>query len=226
MKYKNIEKAKFISRPNRFIAHVEIDGQTEIAHVKNTGRCKELLTDGATVYVQKSDNPLRKTKYALITVEKNKMLINMDSQAPNKVFDEWVRQGNFISNISLIKPECKYGNSRFDFYIEADKRKIFAEIKGVTLEENGVVMFPDAPTERGVKHIKELCECVNNGYEGYIFFIIQMEKCNYFTPNKVTHPEFAEALKFASKCGVNIKALNCRVAFDELKILNEVEVRL
>ena len=226
MKYKNIEKAKFISRPNRFIAHVEIDGKTEIAHVKNTGRCKELLKEGATVYVQKSDNPLRKTKYDLITVEKNKMLINMDSQAPNKVFGEWVKQGNFTPNISLIKPECKYGNSRFDFYIEADERKIFAEIKGVTLEENGVVMFPDAPTERGVKHIRELCECVNNGYEGYIIFIIQMEKCKYFTPNKVTHPEFAEALKFASKCGVNIKALNCRVAFDELKILNEVEVRL
>ena len=226
MKYKNIIKAKFISRPNRFIAHIEIDGKTEIAHVKNTGRCKELLKEGATVYVQKSDNPLRKTKYDLITVEKNKMLINMDSQAPNKVFGEWVKQGNFTPNISLIKPECKYGNSRFDFYIEADERKIFAEIKGVTLEENGVVMFPDAPTERGVKHIRELCECVNNGYEGYIFFIIQMEKCKYFTPNKVTHPEFAEALKFASKCGVNIKALNCRVASDELKILNDVEVRL
>ena len=226
MKYKNIIKAKFILRPNRFIAHVEIKGQTEIAHVKNTGRCKELLKEGATVYVQKSDNPLRKTKYDLITVEKNKMLINMDSQAPNKVFDEWVKQGNFISNISLIKPECKYGNSRFDFYIEADERKLFVEIKGVTLEDNGVVMFPDAPTERGVKHIRELCECVSKGYEGYIFFIIQMEKCNYFTPNKVTHPEFAEALKFASKCGVNIKALNCTVTFDELKILNEVEVRL
>lgn len=226
MKYKNIVKAKFISRPNRFIAYVEIDGQTEIAHVKNTGRCKELLKEGATVYVQKSDNPLRKTKYDLITVEKNKMLINMDSQAPNKVFGEWVKLGNFTSNISLIKPECKYGNSRFDFYIEADERKIFAEIKGVTLEENGVVMFPDAPTERGVKHIRELCECVSKGYEGYIFFIIQMEKCNYFTPNKVTHPEFAEALKFASKCGVNIKALNCTVTSDELKILNEVEVRL
>ena len=226
MKYKNIIKAKFISRPNRFIAHVEIDGKTEIAHVKNTGRCKELLKEGATVYVQKSDNPLRKTKYDLITVEKNKMLINMDSQAPNKVFGEWVKQGNLTSNISLIKPECKYGNSRFDFYIETDERKLFVEIKGVTLEENGVVLFPDAPTERGVKHIRELCECVSKGYEGYIFFIIQMEKCNYFTPNKLTHSEFAEALKFASKCGVNIKALNCTVTSDELKILNEVEVRL
>lgn len=226
MKYENIIKAKFISRPNRFIAEVEIDGNIEIAHVKNTGRCKELLIEGVTVYVQKSDNPLRKTKYDLITVEKNGMLINMDSQAPNKVFGEWVQHGCFMSDVDLIKPECKYGNSRFDFYIEAGDRKIFAEIKGVTLEENGVVMFPDAPTERGVKHIRELCECIKNGYEGYIFFIVQMEQYKYFMPNKVTHPEFAESLKIASKSGVNIKALNCTVTQDELKILNEVEIKL
>ena len=226
MKYENIIKAKFISRPDRFIAEVEIDGNIETAHVKNTGRCKELLIKGVTVYVQKSDNPLRKTKYDLISVVKNGMLINMDSQAPNKVFGEWVREGNFIPNVDIVKSECKYGNSRFDFYIEAGERKIFAEIKGVTLEENGVVMFPDAPTERGVKHIKELCECVKNGYEGYIFFIIQMEQCKYFTPNKATHPEFAEALKIASERGVNIKALNCKVTKDELKTLNEVEIKL
>lgn len=226
MKYENIIKARFISRPNRFIAEVEIDGNIEIAHVKNTGRCKELLTEGATVYVQKSDNPARKTKYDLITVVKNGMLINMDSQAPNKVFGEWVSQGNFAADVDLIKPECKYGNSRFDFYIEAGGRKIFAEIKGVTLEEEGIVMFPDAPTERGIKHIKELCECVKNGYEGYIFFIIQMEQCKYFTPNKATHIEFAEALKKASECGVNIKAMNCNVTKDELIILKEVEIKL
>ena len=226
MKYENIIKARFISRPNRFIAEVEIDGNIEIAHVKNTGRCKELLTEGTTVYVQKSDNPARKTKYDLITIVKNGMLINMDSQAPNKVFGEWVSQGNFAADVDLIKPECKYGNSRFDFYIEAGGRKIFAEIKGVTLEEEGIVMFPDAPTERGVKHIKELCECVKNGYEGYIFFIIQMEQCKYFTPNKATHPEFAEELKKASECGVNIKAMNCNVTEDELKILKEVEIKL
>ena len=226
MKYENIIKARFISRPNRFIAEVEIDGNIEIAHVKNTGRCKELLTEGTTVYVQKSDNPARKTKYDLITVVKNGMLINMDSQAPNKVFGEWVSQGNFAADVDLIKPECKYGNSRFDFYIEAGGRKIFAEIKGVTLEEEGIVMFPDAPTERGVKHIKELCECVKNGYEGYIFFIIQMEQCKYFTPNKATHPEFAEALIKASECGVNIKAMNCNVTKDELIILKEVEIKL
>ena len=174
MKYENIIKARFISRPNRFIAEVEIDENIEIAHVKNTGRCKELLTEGTTVYVQKSDNQARKTKYDLITVVKNGMLINMDSQAPNKVFGEWVSQGNFAADVDLIKPECKYGKSRFDFYIEAGDRKIFAEIKGVTLEEEGIAMFPDAPTERGIKHIKELCECVKNGYEGYIFFIIQI----------------------------------------------------
>ena len=226
MKYENIIKAKFISRPNRFIAEVEIDGNTEIAHVKNTGRCKELLMEGTTIYVQKSDNPARKTKYDLITVVKNGMLINMDSQAPNKVFGEWVSQGNFAADVDLIKPECKYGNSRFDFYIEAGGRKIFAEIKGVTLEEEGIVMFPDAPTERGIKHIKELCECVKNGYEGYIFFIIQMEQCKYFTPNKATHIEFAEALKKASECGVNIKAMNCNVTKDALIILKEVEIKL
>ena len=226
MKYENIIKARFLSRPNRFIAEVEIDGNIEIAHVKNTGRCKELLTEGTTVYVQKSDNPARKTKYDLITVVKNGMLINMDSQAPNKVFGEWVSQGNFAADVDLIKPECKYGNSRFDFYIEAGGRKIFAEIKGVTLEEEGIVMFPDAPTERGIKHIKELCECVKNGYEGYIFFIIQMEQCKYFTTNKATHIEFAEALKKASECGVNIKAMNCNVTKDELRILKEVEIKL
>ncbi len=225
MKNENIIKAKFISRPNRFIAEVDIDGNIEIAHVKNTGRCKELLIVGVTVYVQKSNNPLRKTKYDLISVVKNGMLINMDSQAPNKVFCEWVQQGNFLSAVELIKPECKYGNSRFDFYIECNGKKIFAEIKGVTLEENGVVMFPDAPTKRGVKHIKELCECVKNRYEGYIFFIIQMEQCKYFTPNKATHPEFAEMLKIASECGVKIRALNCVVTKEVLKIQNEVEVR-
>ena len=226
MIYNNIIAAKFISRPNRFIAEVEIDGKIEIAHVKNTGRCKELLINGATVYVQMSDNSSRKTNFDLISVVKNGLLINMDSQAPNKVFGEWVAGGNFIKDIDLIKPECKYGNSRFDYYIEGDGRKIFAEIKGVTLEENGVVMFPDAPTERGLKHIKELCKCVKSGYEAYIFFIIQMENCKFFMPNRVTHPEFADMLNFARKNGVNIRALNCLVNPDELKINKEIEIKL
>lgn len=226
MIYYNILPAVFISRPNRFIALVEIEGKREIVHVKNTGRCRELLTEGAKVYVQRSDNPNRKTKYDLISVFKGGELVNMDSQAPNIVFGEWVTGGGFINNLSLIKPECKYRNSRFDFYIEADKRKIFAEIKGVTLEENGIVMFPDAPTERGVKHIRELGECIGDGYEAYIFFIIQMNHCRFFTPNRITHPEFADALIEAEKKGVNIRALNCNVKPWELIIDGSVEVRL
>ena len=172
MKYENIKKAKFINRPNRFIAHIEIDGKEEVAHVKNTGRCKELLTEGATVYVSESDNPERKTRYDLVKVIKGDRLINMDSQAPNKIFHEWVKKGNLFKNITLIKPESKYKNSRFDFYIEADGKKIFVEVKGVTLEDKGVVRFPDAPTERGVKHINELISALEDGYEAYIAFVI------------------------------------------------------
>lgn len=226
MKYDKILPALFISRPNRFIAEIEVEGKCEICHVKNTGRCKELLTEGARIYVQRSDNPARKTKYDLISVYKGQELINMDSQAPNKIFEEWISEGNFLENISLIKPESKYKNSRFDFYMEADDRKIFAEIKGVTLEENGIVMFPDAPTQRGVKHLNELCECIEDGYEAYVFFIVQMHHCKFFTPNRRTHPEFADALIEARKKGVNIKALNCIVKPDELKIDRPVEIRL
>lgn len=226
MKYSNIQEARFISRPNRFIAEIEVGGKREVCHVKNTGRCKELLVPNAKIYVQYSDNPERKTKWDLISVRKENELINMDSQAPNKVFGEWVKNGNFISEISKIKPECRYKNSRFDFYIEAGDRKIFAEIKGVTLEENGIVMFPDAPTERGVKHIKELCECVKDGYEAYIFFIIQMKNCRFFTPNRATHSAFADALCEAEKSGVCINALNCIVTSDELTIDRPVEIRL
>lgn len=226
MKYNNILPAKFISRPNRFIAEIEIEGKTEICHVKNTGRCKELLTPNANIYVQYSDNPKRKTKYDLISVYKGAELINMDSQAPNRVFGEWVKNGNFLPNVSKIRPECKYKSSRFDFYIEAEKSKIFAEIKGVTLEENGVVMFPDAPTERGIKHIKELCECVKDGYDAYLFFIVQMKHCSFFTPNRATHSAFANALIEADRSGVNIKALNCTVTADELLIDKAVEIKL
>ena len=224
MKYANIKPAVFLSRPNRFIAHIEIDGKEEICHVKNTGRCRELLTDKAEIYVQRFDNPNRKTKFDLIAVRKNGNLINMDSQAPNKVFHEWVKEGNFADDITYIKPECKYKNSRFDFYIETVNRKIFAEIKGVTLEENGVVMFPDAPTERGVKHINELIECKKEGFESYIFFIIQMKNCKCFTPNRKTHPEFADALEKAKANGVNIVALNCNVSQNELKICENVKI--
>ena len=226
MKYKRIREGKFISRPNRFIANIEIDGKTEICHVKNTGRCKELLVPGVAVYVQETENPERKTKYDLISVYKGEQLINMDSQAPNKVFGEWAQNSGYFKNITLIKPECKYKNSRFDFYIEADGRKIFVEVKGVTLENDGVVSFPDAPTERGVKHIKELVEAVENGYDACIFFIIQMTDCRYFVPNKTTHPEFADALVSAGNSGVDIKALNCIVTPDTLEAFRFVETHL
>ena len=224
MMYKNTVTGKFLNRPNRFIANVEIDGKTEVCHVKNTGRCKELLVPDARVILEQSHNPDRKTKYDLVAVYKGDMLINMDSQAPNKVFGEWAVQSGFFGNVTKIKPECKYKNSRFDFYIEADDKKIFAEVKGVTLEEDGVVMFPDAPTERGIKHINELADAVKNGYEAYVFFIIQMEKCKFFTPNTKTHPEFADALKDAK--GVNIMALNCKVTEQTLVANEFVEIKL
>ena len=226
MKYENIVKGQFISRPNRFIAEVNIGGKKEVCHVKNTGRCKELLIPNCTVYLERSSNHERKTKYDLIAVQKGKMLVNIDSQAPNKVFGEWIENGEYLKDIIRIKPECKYKNSRFDFYIETKDRKIFAEIKGVTLEENGIVRFPDAPTERGVKHINELCDSVKSGYDAYIFFIVQMEECKYFTPNRNTHPEFADALITAQKCGVNVECLNCTVEPDKLNIKNFIDVRL
>ncbi len=226
MKYKNTVKGIFISRPNRFIAHVEIDGTEHICHVKNTGRCRELLIKGADVILEKSDNPNRRTEYDLIAVYKGDELINMDSQAPNKVMGEWIEKSGFFGNPTLIKPECTYKKSRFDFYIETESRKIFAEVKGVTLEENGVVMFPDAPTERGVKHLSELADAVENGYEAYVFFVVQMNDCKYFTPNRKTHPEFADTLKAVGEKGVNIIASVCQVSESSLSIDRFAEVRL
>jgi len=226
MIYKNIQKARFLNRPNRFIAHIDIDGKTEVCHVKNTGRCRELLTENATVFVQKSDNPNRKTKYDLISVLKGEKLINMDSQIPNKVFGEWAQNSGFFGEIKLLKAEKTFENSRFDFYIETDNEKIFVEIKGVTLEQDGVVMFPDAPTERGVKHINELCRCIDNGYKAYIFFIIQMDNVKYFTPNRKTHPQFADVLKAAAEKGVGVYALDCKVSENSIAADKFVEVRL
>ena len=172
MKYDNIHEGIFIMRPNRFVAEVEIDGQTEICHVKNTGRCKELLMRGARVYLNKSDNLNRTTKYDLVSVYKGERLINMDSQAPNKVFLEYLRYGRYIDGITQIQSEVKYGGSRFDFYVEAGRRRVFIEVKGVTLEEDGAAMFPDAPTLRGVKHLNELAGCVKDGYEAHVVFVI------------------------------------------------------
>lgn len=226
MQYKNIIEGKFISRPNRFIANVEISGKTEVCHVKNTGRCRELLIPGAVVYLEKSDNPNRKTKYDLISVYKGDRLINMDSQAPNKVFGEWLENGSLFKNVSLIRPETKYKNSRFDFYAEADGKRIFAEVKGVTLERDGVALFPDAPTERGIKHINELCECVIDGYEGYIVFVVQMSGVKHFAPNIETHKAFADALKNAEKCGVNILCLDCITERNSLRINEYVPVKI
>lgn len=226
MIYQNIKKGKFINRPNRFIAHVEIDNNIEVCHVKNTGRCKELLTDNAEVYVQEFDSPKRKTKFDLISVYKDKMLINMDSQVPNKVFHEWVKTSGFLEDITLIKPEYKYKNSRIDFYIETIDKKILIEVKGVTLEENGVAMFPDAPTLRGLKHINDLVGSIDEGYEAYVFFIIQMKEVKYFIPNYKTHKDFGEALKMAQTKGLNIYALDCNVTENSIKANEFVEVRL
>lgn len=226
MKYENIIKGKFIARPNRFIAHVEINGKIEVCHVKNTGRCKELLISGVTVFVQENDNPKRKTKFSLIGVIKDKRIINIDSQIPNKAVHEWILKGNLVKEITLIKPETTYNKSRFDFFIETKEKKIFIEVKGVTLEENNIVRFPDAPTERGVKHIKELCDCIKEGYEAYIIFVIQMKDVLYFEPNDDTHKEFGEALREAKTAGVNIIAVDCEVGEDSIKIADYVEVRV
>lgn len=226
MIYQNMKRGVFLSRPNRFIANVEVGGHEEVCHVKNTGRCKELLVPGATVFVQEADNSKRKTRFSVISVMKGKRLINMDSQAPNKVFYEWVLEGNFMDDIVFIKPEARYKNSRFDFYIETQTRKIFVEVKGVTLEGNGVAMFPDAPTERGVKHVNELCACTLDGYEAYIVFVIQMKGVKYFIPNMITHEEFGIALGNAAHKGVNVIALDCVVTENSLEISNRVPIHL
>lgn len=226
MKYNNILPGIFKSRPNRFIANIEVNEKVEVCHVKNTGRCKELLTPNAKVFVQESNNPNRKTKFSLISVIKGNRLINMDSQVPNKVVHEWILKGGLFQDVTLVKPESKYNNSRFDFYVEADNKKIFIEVKGATLEDKGVVRFPDAPTERGVKHIKELCDSLDEGYEAYVIFVIQMKDVLYFEPNSETHKEFADTLKEAKKRGVNVVAVDCKVTEDTIEIRDFVEVRL
>ncbi len=226
MQYKAITLGRFIDRPNRFIAHVDIDGRKQVVHVKNTGRCKELLIPGAVVYLEGSNDPKRKTEWDLVAVEKGTRLINMDSQAPNRVFCEWVQAGKFLPNVTLVRPETKYGDSRFDFYLEADGKRHFIEVKGVTLEDNGVVRFPDAPTQRGVKHLEELIRAHEQGYESWVCFVIQMSDVTVFEPNDVTHPAFGEALRRAEKAGVHILALECRVTPDSLEISRFVPVSL
>lgn len=226
MKYERIRKAVFRERPNRFIAYGEIDGNVETIHVKNTGRCAELLIPGATIYVQETDNPARKTKWDLIAVEKGDRLINMDSQIPNRVVQEWIEEGGLGNDVTLIRPETTYGNSRFDLYVEAGERKIFIEVKGVTLEGDGVCRFPDAPSDRAVKHMEELICAHREGYETYVFFVIQMEGVRYFTPNVDTHPAFADALRRAKAAGVKILAYDCSVTPDSIRVRNPVDVVL
>ena len=219
-----------MERPNRFIAYAELNGKKETIHVKNTGRCAELLRPGAAIYVQESDNPERKTKWDLIAVEKEtgsgKRLINMDSQIPNRVVQEWIEAGNLFSDVSLVRSETTYGNSRFDLYVEAGERRIFIEVKGVTLEEDGVCRFPDAPSDRAVKHLEELIRAKKEGYEAYVFFVIQMKGVSYFTPNTDTHPAFAEALRRAKESGVEILAYDCSVAPDSIVVSEPVDVVL
>jgi len=226
MRYKRIHKGIFINRPNRFIAHIEIDGKNEVCHVKNTGRCKELLIPGTVVYVEESDNISRKTKYDLIAVEKDKMLVNMDSQVVNQVVKDWLFAGGLYPKPRLIQPEYRYRDSRIDFYIEDDMRKALIEVKGVTLEEDGIAAFPDAPTLRGVKHIKHLVQAINDGFEAYILFVIQFKPVKYFVPNDKTHPEFGMALREAKEAGVNILAYDCLVTPDSIKIDETVDIQL
>ncbi len=231
MKYNNIVKATFISRPNRFIANVMVDGAPVTVHVKNTGRCRELLVPGAKVFLEKSDNPARKTLYDLVAVQKGNRLVNMDSQIPNAAAYEWISAGGFKKDVTLLKREVTFGNSRFDLYLEytdeaGKTRKAFVEVKGVTLEDDGVVRFPDAPTERGIKHIHELTECLKEDYEAYILFVIQMKDVKYFEPDREIHRDFADALREASERGVQVLAYDCEVTENSMEIRDPVEVRL
>lgn len=231
MKYGKVVAGKFITRPNRFIAYVDVDGKKETVHVKNTGRCKELLLPECKVYLQVSSNPARKTKYDLIAVEKMRdglspLLINMDSQAPNAVAEEWLKKGALFSSSAFIRREVTKNDSRFDFYVEDGERRAFIEVKGVTLEENGVALFPDAPTERGVKHIRGLMSCMDEGYEAYVLFVVQMKDVYVVRPNDVTHKNFGDALREAAKKGVKILALECDVTSDTLTADKPVKVEL
>ena len=225
MKYKNMVSGIFQARPNRFIAHVEIDGQLEVVHVKNTGRCRELLPAGAEVWCEVSDNPNRKTKFDLIAVRKGCRLINMDSQAPNKAAGEWLLAGG-LGEIQNLKAETFHEDSRFDFSFEKDGRKCFLEVKGVTLENDGICAFPDAPTERGAKHLKGLCKLAKEGYGAYVLFVIQMADVKYLHPNDVTDQNFGAALREAAANGVQVLAVDCHVTEDTMEIRNPVPVRL
>lgn len=223
MEYGTVIEGRFISRPNRFIAVVEVNGQDEICHVKNTGRCKELLIPGVRVVLEPSDKPSRKTKFDLIAVYKGDMLINIDSQAPNKVALEYLHK---LYPSAEIHPEFSIGQSRLDFLVQQDGEKLFVEVKGCTLEKDGGAYFPDAPTLRGVKHLRELITCVKQGHRAMVLFIIQMRPILFLSPNDETHPEFGSALRLASQSGVEIRAIDCIVETNALIAHEPVEIRL
>ena len=230
MQYKKIVEGRFVSRPNRFVAYVDIGGVETAVHVKNTGRCKELLTEGAVVYLEDSMNSERKLRYSLIAVRKGDLLVNMDSQAPNVVAKEWLTKGAKLcgmDTLDVVKGEQFFGKSRFDFYIkDINGREGYLEVKGVTLENDGVVSFPDAPTERGVKHINELIVAKESGYYAGILFVVQMERADFFTPNDITHSAFGDVLRLASSKGVEIIVKKCIVTPDILSIDGDVPVNL
>ena len=227
MQYAHVRPAVFQARPNRFVARVLLDGKEETVHVKNTGRCRELLVPGARVYLAEGDNPARKTRYDLVAVEKGELLVNLDSQAPNKVFAQWAQAGGFRPGLTLLRPETTWGNSRFDFYWEdAAGQRGFVEVKGVTLEEEGHVRFPDAPTLRGVKHLEELVRARAEGYEAAVCFVVQMEGIVDFAPNDATHPAFGAALRRAAAAGVTVLAMECAVTPGSLAIRRSIPVRL
>ena len=230
MVYRKILPGVFRARPNRFIAHVEVEGRLEVCHVKNTGRCRELLLPGVTVWLEESANPARKTQYDLIAVEKERkggpLLINMDAQAPNKVFGEWAAAGRFLPGLTALRPEFTWEDSRFDFRLEDHLGPCFVEVKGVTLEQDGLALFPDAPTERGVKHLRGLRRAVEQGYRAAVFFVVQMKGPRLFRPNDDTHPAFGQALREAAAAGVGVYAWDCAVTPESLTLDAPVEVAL
>lgn len=226
MQYEGISKATFLVRPNRFIAEVLLDDKVEICHVKNTGRMGELLFPGVTVYVQKAANPNRRTAYTLIAAEKGERVINIDSTAPNQIFREWLEKTGYFGETTLVRPETVFGSSRLDFYLETARERIFVEVKGVTLEREDRAYFPDAPTERGVKHLYELIEAKQQGYRAAAAFIVKMEDISSFSPNEETHPAFGEALRAAKAAGVELLAIGCRVTPDSVIAEDLIEVIL
>lgn len=226
MRYGTVIPGRFVDRPNRFVAHVETAEGLQTVHVKNTGRCRELLLPGAAVYLERGTGPARKTAFDLIAVEKGERLINMDAAAPNRVFGEWAAAGGLGTVPEEIRPEVVFEDSRFDFRLTAAGRVRFVEVKGVTLEEDGEVRFPDAPTERGVKHLKGLRRAVECGYGAAVFFVVQMEGVDCFRPNDLTHPAFGQALREAAAHGVQVLAYDCRVTPGSLTIRSPVQVVL